>query len=417
MKGSSLLIVSTLGIIGLLAACGGKGGGPSKPILPPDEASTAGRLGVLFYVRANQLYGEPLEQAVSKASAMGVGWLRYHCEWDYSGASDYLGRQQAYRSLVKAAGARLILHISVDRRQTHPGAWPTTPTAKAEFAQFAADRIQECREDFALDDAVFQIGNEVTQEDEWKTAEGRQHYADLFALLNVELKKRGVTARISPAAFNNQYGKISSAAWMSWLDSFGVSSQVQAITINSYKGHEINLPEDTAASVREFADWAGAKPVYVTEMGFPTKAADSAYGWTEDDHQSMVLRSVLSALSSPAKAVVLYELRDRQGWCNGALSGCVAIRDYPNGSVHEEYFGLYRQDLSAKPAATLMAKFLNELGAFNPGAIASVGGGRWQMTFSHSDGRTALVKWSQSRAAATAEHPFVPVWTISPASA
>jgi len=168
-------------------------------------------------------------------------------------------------------------------------------------------------------------------------------------------------------------------------------ARFDGLTIHPYRAvlDDMGFQEE----LRQVADLAAAggprKPVWITEMGWPTEVG----GTSERDQASLLARCYVGAVASGTVGnVSWYDFRE----------------DGSNPYYNEHHFGIVRQDFSLKPAYRAAASVCRTLAGLAPAGI-EVWGPRTSVLAHRfgGDGRTVTVVWA----------PRAPVILGLPASA
>ena len=153
------------------------------------------------------------------------------------------------------------------------------------------------------------------------------------------------------------------------------NAPMDALTLHPYRGDVVE--ERLAAELEETSELIGGRPIWITEMGWPTWRN----GKSERDVAQLLARAYMTAIGTGRVA--------NMGWYN-------FVDDGENPFFSEANFGILRRDMTPKPAYRAAAKvfctFDRGAPEFDPGI--SGGPGRPAVRVFRMGGRTAV--WADS---------------------
>jgi hypothetical protein len=400
------------------------------PIDPPVVGPTlTSRTGFNTYAAANQESAEnssegphgyeQFSDAVSLVKEYGGTFVRSPANWiDWNetvgdtgwaaDASKYFGfRERAARSAGVATSV-----VCTTFRGNLP--WPTSSEGIESYSNNTVEIVKAYRNKVGSL-PVIEIGNEVTNDPQWMSDEGRQSYVNIVKLVKKKLVDAGLgdTQIWSSSVSNNTGAKVSQLDFLAFCRSQGLDDIFHGYVVNLYKGHAPGtFPEDNITDLKAFLA-ATSKPVRVGEFGYHTDR------WTSEQQVDLNLRAMLSILiASESRPVLacLYEIRDRgdgsQGFCSGARNenSCVPVEKYPNADPSEAVFGLVTQSKEPKAGAAKWKRFFAELGGFEyeSGGPTQEEPTRYRVKLKKGN-QTATVEWTKGAASNPTSSP---TWSI-----
>ncbi len=303
------------------------------------------------YLQRVMDYPDLMGRVAGLAAASGAGWTREEFEWSALQPSpgvwnrDRLTRVDQMVDLALASGLKIVGLINGPSAWSN-GAAPSDLEDYEEFASFAAflARRYEGRINH------WEIWNEPNTARFWAPEPDPAAYAGLLEKVYPAVKKAAPEALILGGALADPQDLV----YIFALLAHGASPHMDILSVHPY-----TAPDPLENSVEEVelrllgrltAQFGEEKPVWITEMGFPT--CETAKGVTRERQARLLVRSYLAALSAGVRVVQWYDFRD-----DGIDSGDC-----------EQMFGLVThesadQALSPKPAYHAFAAMAALLGS------------------------------------------------------
>ncbi|MHA2620430.1 MAG: glycosyl hydrolase [bacterium JZ-2024 1] len=225
------------------------------------------------------------------------------------------------------------------REQIYPLILLSDPPAEWSIEELP-DRLVEAVSHLRKYSRHFQILNEVNTARFWRRYPEPSAYAVLMKSFYAKLKGRFPEVTVISAGLASPDLPYLKAA----LDA-GLADGVDAFAIHPYT-FPLPLRGPVEDLVADFIQMVAPKPVWITEIGWPTGATSQSVDYNQ---QAMFLEEALMRLSpiQEVQAILWYDFRDSND---------------PNSDV-EGRFGLVEFDLTPKPAwKSLVTRFTHESG-------------------------------------------------------
>jgi hypothetical protein len=365
------------GLIIALAVVAGACSSPRKPLPPPDLSSvteafapahaTVGQaLGI-----ANQLSFDAGTRAgqLDRLATLGVRVVRRDFLWadlePSAGVFDFAAEDAAVDD-SRARGLDTIGILAYDAPWASPDGDIATPPDPQKFAAFAEATARH----FAGRVDAWEIWNEPNVGYRfWKPREDGAEYARLLAAAHDAVKRGNPNAEVILAGLFYHYEGIVTDAVTFLSDAFTadptLGDRFDALGLHPYPhyppqaspeasdGKEQPVGLMVARLRAELAYYGAAKPIYVTEYGWPV------YGTVDEATQARFLvRGAIEAMAAGAERVCVYTLDDGPD---------------PTAFPPEDAFGVFRNDRTTKPAATALADLEQAIGDMTVVGDASTG--------------------------------------------
>ncbi|HSV74343.1 MAG TPA: beta-galactosidase [Chthonomonadales bacterium] len=305
-----------------------------------------------------------MERAAALARAAGVKWTRMEMLWHRIEPERGRFDWSFYDRVVETA---LRNGISIYGLITYWSRWtrPYTPEGIADYARYC----------HAL---VTRYGDRIKHWEIWNEPNiffwtgPREMYADLLKAAYAAIKEADPEAVVLGCSTAG----IDTAFIRQVMDA---GAPFDVLTIHPYRGHfaEESFMRELRDVAALTARGGGApKPVWITEMGWPTQLID---GVTEREQAGLLARSYLAAVASGASQNV--------SWYNFREDG-------ENPYFNEHRFGIVRHaDLAPKPAYRALATVCRTIGARPLAGRIDLGAGLFAFRFSGSEDDVIAI-WS-----------------------
>ena len=279
-----------------------------------------------------------LGRVADLAAGAGTGWTREEFEWSViqpSPGSYDQTRLNRFDTMVDRAEARGIRIVGLIRG---PSAWsggyaPSTKAEYEDFADFAAFLAKRYQGRINH----WEIWNEPNTARFWAPEPDPAAYAALLKKVYPAIRKAAPQAQVLAGALSDPQDLV----YLYAMFAHGISDYLDILSVHPYTSPNPLENSGEETNLRLLSQLTGQfgerKPVWVTEMGFPTCA--TAKGVTQERQAQLLVRAYLAALSAGVEVVQWYDFRD-----DGIDSG-----------DSEQMFGLVThqsadQPLSPKPA-------------------------------------------------------------------
>lgn len=291
-----------------------------------------------------------LPRTVAATRAAGIGMVRCDFWWSAlerpDGAFDFSATDAAVAE-AKTAGVA-ILPILLNVHPNHP----------APFEDDVPWRryVRAVVERYAADCPAFEVWNEPNHSQNGHGCENPTNYVKVLKAASEEIRAAAPGARVVLAGLAG-WGP-SRAEWLRAVYALGSASFFDVMNIHVYcipdgpeRAYLSELDDVVRPVMTEFGD--AGKPIWVTEIGWPTNETDP--GWDSDakDFRSKVgvdearqsaylARGLGTAYAAGVEMAMPYELRDRGG----------------DRFDRESRFGLLHETFAPKPAFSAYATFI-----------------------------------------------------------
>ena len=382
------------GLIFALATCAGACSSPRKPLPPPDLSSV-----VESFAPAKATLGDALGIAgqlalddssarttqLSRIAALGIHVVRRDFLWadlePAAGTFDFAAEDAAVDD-SRARGVVTIGILAYDAPWASPDGDIDTPPDPQKFAAF----VEATARHFAGRVDNWEIWNEPNVGYRfWKPREDGAEYAKLLAAAYPAVKRGNPSATVLMAGLFYHFEGIVTDAVTFLEDAFTYDPDLgrwfDVAALHPYPhyppqaspeaddGHEEPVGRMLARLRALLAYYGAAKPIYVTEYGWPV------YGTVDEAMQARFLvRGAIEAMAAGAERVCVYTLDDGPN---------------PTAFPPEDAFGVFRNDRTAKPAANALTALVEAVGGMTLVSDDSTGAQR-SYTFEGAGGRVIV---------------------------
>lgn len=279
------------------------------------------------------------DRKLDRVAAMGAGWLRFDAAWPEieieRGRFDYSRVDRALNG-ARARGLRVVLVLGGTAAWARPAGadWnhgPTTATARAGFAAFAATTARRYRDRVG----AYEIWNEPNLPGSWAPQPDPAAYFALLRDAYAGIHRADSDAVVLSGGTGGGLTGIGSVRWYTDLYAAGLSGVSDGVAVHPYP--DALSPADSgemsrARRVRALMDAHGDrdKQLWGTETGTATGGEQAA---SEKDQAALVVQLHRQWQGIHTTGPLLY----------------YTLYDF-GGADREDHFGLLRADGSAKPA-------------------------------------------------------------------
>ena len=357
-------------LLAFVAACSSA----TKPLPPPDlstvsetfapaRATVGDAVGI-----ANQLAFDDAARAgqLDRLDGLAVHLVRRDFLWadlePSAGSYDFAAEDAAVDD-SRARGLTTIGILAYDTSWASPDGDVDTPPDPKTFAAF----VEATARHFAGRVDLWEIWNEPNVGYRfWKPREDGAEYARLLAAAYPAVKRGNPKATVLLGGLFYHYEGIVTDAITFLSDAFTYNPELgrwfDVLALHPYAhyppeaspeqddGREQPIGQMIARMRAELAYYGAAKPVWVTEVGWPV------YGTVDEATQArFTVRAAVEAMAAGAERVCFYTLDDGPN---------------PTAFPPEDAFGVYRNDGTPKPAATA----LHTLVSIDPALVVTADG-------------------------------------------
>ncbi len=302
-----------------------------------------------------------MARAAALARAAGVKWTREEILWHRTEPEKGRFDFSFYDKVVDCANSN---GISVYGLLDYWSSWtrPYTEEGIDDYCRWAARVVEHYKDRIRH----WEIWNEPNI---FFWSGPKELYPVLLKRAYAAIKKVDPTAKVlgcSTAGIDTRFIKKVMAA----------KAPFDILTIHPYRGRLDD--RGFIEELRGVRNLVGGRPVWITEMGWPTQIG----GVTELEQARLLSRCCLAAAAAGgAPTVSWYDFRE----------------DGTDPFYNEHHFGVVRYDLSPKAAYRALATVCNTLGTVTAAREAPVAEGFLAWRFEASDRPPTLVLWSPAR--------------------
>ena len=312
----------------------------------PDAGSPFG-MGIYL---GNRYTPEDMVRAARMAQAIGVKWSREEFSWGYIQPEEGQWRWDRYDRAVEVAqrhGISLFGLLdycapwaSTAPDRSSPDAWKFMPDLGA-WSEYVGGVVGRYRDRIRF----WEIWNEPNISVFWGPKPEPVEYARLLRASYRVIKEADPDAQV--------IGIDTAGSDLAFIESvFREGGYVCMDILSTHPYRYPRTPEESdfvgelRRTVELMERWGGKKPLWLTEIGWPTHAGDQRSS-TEQKQAAMIVRMYIQAIAS--------DCVDKIFWY-----------DYRNDGTDERYnehnFGIIRQDFSPKPAYAAFGTMTRQIG-------------------------------------------------------
>lgn len=332
----------------------------SNPTLKPSFNAASDQFGVAMGLAGNDPY---VVEATQKAAQAGIGWIRIQCDWRNIETSDNVWDWSQCDSAVNQAtkvGLKPLVLLWLDSTWCRM-APKDNPQAKAKPVctdeQFT-DYITQVVNRYKGRVSHYEIGNEPDLMSEWR--DGPSQYAKTLHLAYTAIKKVDPNTKVLNGGLAACSGQNCSKEFAPAIVKDPNYPALQNLDIVNY--HTYAKKSDMALLYNNIRSVVGSKPIWVTEVGFPShpeyqEKRRPGYGYPSgEEGQSAYLKDVLPyLLSLGVEKVFWYGLvdvpKDKSEFCTYGLMYIPGKQCGQNGGGElktKKAFDAYKEILKAR---------------------------------------------------------------------
>jgi hypothetical protein len=410
-------------------ATGGPTGTGSQQF--PNGVTLANRLGFNTYLEYNQYYPADFQQAFTDINSLSGTSVRLPMNWvdiekpdgTFNDAALMNWHQVEQEANAKGISVLVVVQgyypvpissanpISVFQPGIFP--YPTTDLQRQEFVRFLGHVESQ------LGPQMFELINEPNN----PNSTGANYpvttaLVDAYAQLIISAGNAKSSGALKSLIVGpdvtcyqeNATGFYPTQTFLTELKSQGADKYFDIFSMQPYNnGAPSGYPEDPEilSDITAYQTEATSlgKKLIASEWGWPADPNDSSESVTQAVQAEMLARCFLVSLIEGIKVDMLYEVFDRQTFCNGYSGACNTPPD-PEG-----YFGLYGPDkITAKPSANAFEAFMSAYGnytykGYQQGPDKDMN--HWRVDLANGT-NTVSCYWSSSASDTTSQYPSMP---------
>jgi Glycosyl hydrolase catalytic core len=357
------------------AGCGGSsGGGTDAPsTATPATVDAPAAPDLRFGVQTHFAQGWPLSW-VPAASALGIPTIRDELYWNVvetsAGVYTFPAAYDAYMAALKQANLAPLIELDFANPNYDGGETPYTASGIAAYANYAVAVLGHYGSQIGAVEiwneynGTFASGPATEDEPGTYTRMLKQAYAQIKGQRPDVTVLGGATAGV-PLPYWQQ------------LFQDGALSSMDALSIHPYRYNQPPEGIETAVTalqnLTEQYDDGKAKPIWVTEIGWPIQGAgDGQLAIDETTQAKFLVRAYALLLAAGVQRIYWYDLVDD-----------------PNSPM-----GLYRPDGTARPSATALKVMIQQLSGAAFQEEEPSADGVYSIFFTRPDGTQIRVMWS-----------------------
>lgn len=351
--------------------------GPLQPQWVP-------KIGVSFkrHLNGNLL---PVQTIVNLLQGVGAKIARFDLMWADCETSPGVYNFSAYTPLVNALKAAGITPLIILARGNpiYTGAWhipPTTDAHRAAFANFAVAALNACGVASA-----YEVMNEPDNAQMWGATPSAEHYGKLLAAVSVAMKAANANASVHGGGLS----VVGNTAqfFADYLTYIPDKTKVTTFCYHPYTGGDAYLSNPAMRPERVRDRMVGIRPA---GTNYPISNSEQGFYLTECNGSTVAEKEARQGAFATRFVLSSMILQNFAIWYN-------LINDGTDMTDREQGLGLYRNDLTIKPAGVQFKAVMNLLNGVST-VLIERDGDYYRSTFTYSNGSIVVVPWTAGAA-------------------